>query len=116
MNKAYVVIIRGGRAGDSMDNTIINLTNLNLNDEDTIENILNGEYCDKYINLTPNLDDDVSSIVKVLKGENNMWIGWDVFGEGVIGITTNKSLRNQLIQRVRSFYCGVEDDTIEWGE
>ena len=112
--KAYIITIAGGRAGNGMNNYTIDLTDLNLNDEDTVEELFEGEYTE-YNSLEPNHDADRKRIIEVLKGiyVNDRWVGWDVFGEGVIGFTTQKILRPTLAKEVREMYNGVSDD-LEW--
>ena len=106
MSKLYAAIIPGGRAGEQMRSYTIDLTDLDLNDEETVEGLYWGEQ-GPY--LEPNHNKDRKLVLQVIRGEKDMWVGWDHFGEGVIGITTKKELRATLATKTRQEFGDFED-------
>ena len=65
MSKLYATMIPGGRAGEQMRTYTIDLTELDLNDEDTVEDLMDGEY-GPY--LAPNLNKDRKTVIAAIKG------------------------------------------------
>ena len=110
MKTLYVTIIPGGRAGYEMKKRTISLEGINLKDEDALEELIDEEM------IGPNMEDDMDDVFQTLRGTKDMWVGWDVFGEGVVGFTTDKSKRKELAIKARAFFDGVDENESEWDD
>lgn len=104
MTTLNIIIIPGGRAG-SKPVTIAEQIPDNINERaewfnDILDEVLELENLES---ITPNSDKDIPDMIDAIEGKTDRWVGWDVFGEGIIGISLTDTHDKLLLEVLKAY-------------
>lgn len=109
----YILIIRGGRAGEDLESDTLTIPN-SLASGEELWNWYNDAYETSDLDppdIVPNGEglEDWNKIFEAIK-TGMAYVYWDVYGEGVIGITANRSKTKELKKKVQEEFYNMDDD------